>query len=133
MEDEVSQEKSILHRFADSPSFPLAMIAFGAFIALAESLFLLLQGESIENAIWPQAVRTLSWTFLLRESVVLIALFSAIFLACCIYSSIQHHRGHRLKKPIQGILFGIIGAVFASWIIFVLMDYRYIRLSLIHI
>ena len=127
MEDEVSQEKSILHRFADSPSFPLAMIAFGAFIALAESLFLLLQGESIENAIWPQAVRTLSWTFLLRESVVLIALFSAVFLACCVYSSIQHHRGHRLKKPIQGILFGIIGAVFASWIIFVLMDYRYIR------
>ena len=127
MEDEESQEKSILHRFADSPSFPLAMIAFGAFIALAESLFLLLQGESIENAIWPQAVRTLSWTFLLRESVVLIALFSAIFLACCVYSSIQHHRGQRLKKPIQGILFGIIGAVFASWIIFVLMDYRYIR------
>ena len=69
MEDEESQEKSILHRFADSPSFPLAMIAFGAFIALAESLFLLLQGESIENAIWPQAVRTLSWTFLLREKV----------------------------------------------------------------
>ena len=127
MEDEVSQEKPILHRFADSPSFPSAMIAFGAFIALAESLFLLLQGESIENAIWPQAVRTLSWTFLLRESVVLIALFSAVFLACCVYSSIQHHRGHHLKKPIQGIFFSIIGAVFASWIIFVLMDYRYIR------
>ncbi|MGB2267319.1 MAG: hypothetical protein ACPH5T_01215 [Candidatus Poseidoniaceae archaeon] len=127
MEDEVSQEKPILHRFADSPSFPSAMIAFGAFIALAESLFLLLQGESIENAIWPQAVRTLSWTFLLRESVVLVALFSAIFLACCVYSSIQHHRGHHLKKPIQGIFFSIIGAVFASWIIFVLMDYRYIR------
>lgn len=127
MEDEVSQKKTILHRFADSPSFPSAMIAFGAFIALAESLILLVQGESIENAIWPQAVRTLSWTFLLRESVVLVTLFSAIFLACCVYSSIQHHRGHRLKKPIQGILFGIIGAVFASWMIFVLMDYRYIR------
>ena len=127
MEDEVSQEKPILHRFADSPSFPSAMIAFGAFIALAESLILLVQGESIENAIWPQAVRTLSWTFLLRESVVLIALFSAVFLACCVYSSIQHHRGHHLKKPIQGIFFSIIGAVFASWIIFVLMDYRYIR------
>ncbi|MGA0380219.1 MAG: hypothetical protein ACO3NJ_05400 [Candidatus Poseidoniaceae archaeon] len=127
MEDEVSQEKSILHRFADSPSFPLAMIAFGAFVSLAESLFLLLQGESIENAIWPQAVRTLSWTFFLRERVVLIALFSAVFLACCVYSSIQHHRGHRLKNPIQGLFFGIIGAVFASWIIFVLMDYRYIR------
>ena len=127
MEDEESQEKSILHRFADSPSFPLAMIAFGAFIALAESLFLLVQGESIENAIWPQAVRTLSWTFLLRESVVLIALFSAVFLACCVYSSIQHHRGQRLNKPIQGLFFGIIGAVFSSWIIFVLMDYRYIR------
>lgn len=127
MEDEISQENSILHRFADSPSFPFAMMVLGAFIALAESLFLLLQGESIENAIWPQAVRTLSWTFLLRENVVLIALFSAAFLACCVYASIQHHRGHRLKKPIQGIFFCIIGAVFASWIIFVLMDYRYIR------
>jgi len=127
MEDAASHEKSIFHRFADSPSFPLAMMLFGAFVSFAESLLLLLQGESIENAIWPQAVRTLSWTFILRESVVLVALFSAVFLACCVYSSIQHHRGHRLNKPIQGLFFGIIGAVFASWIIFVLMDYRYIR------
>lgn len=127
MEGVDEQEKSLLHRLANSPSFPLVMIAFGAFIAWAESLLILVQGESIENAIWPQAVRTLSWTFMLRENVLLIALLSAVFLATCVYCSIQHHKGQRLTRPIQALFFALIGAVFASWIIFVLMDYRYIR------
>lgn len=127
MEEEVTQEKPLLHRFADSQQFPLAMMAFGAFIAWAESLLMLVQGESIENAIWPQAVRTLSWTFTLRENVFSVAFLSALFLGFCVYSSIQYHRGHRLNKSIQAIFFSLIGGVFASWIIFVLMDYRYIR------
>ena len=127
MEGGITQEKPLLQRFADSSQFPLAMMAFGAFVAWAESLLMLVQGESIENAIWPQAVRTLSWTFILRENVFLITFLSALFLGFCVYSSIQYHRGHRLNKSIQAILFSLIGGVFASWIIFVLMDYRYIR------
>ena len=127
MDGEATQEKPLLQRFADSPQFPLAMMAFGALVAWAESLLMLVQGESIENAIWPQAVRTLSWTFILRENVFFIAFLSALFLGFCVYSSIQYHRGHRLNKSIQGIFFSLIGGVFASWIIFVLMDYRYIR------
>lgn len=127
MEEEVTQEKPLLQRFANSPQFPLAMMAFGALIAWAESLLMLVQGESIENAIWPQAIRTLSWTFILRDNVFSIAFLSALFLGFCVYSSIQYHRGHRLNKSIQAIFFSLIGGVFASWIIFVLMDYRYIR------
>ena len=127
MDGEATQEKPLLQRFADSPQFPLAMMAFGALVAWAESLLMLVQGESIENAIWPQAVRTLSWTFILRENVFSVAFLSALFLGFCVYSSIQYHRGHRLNKSIQAIFFSLIGGVFASWIIFVLMDYRYIR------
>ena len=127
MDGVVTQEEPLLQRFADSSQFPLAMMAFGAFVAWAESLLMLVQGESIENAIWPQAVRTLSWTFILRENVFLITFLSALFLGFCVYSSIQYHRGHRLNKSIQAIFFSLIGGVFASWIIFVLMDYRYIR------
>ena len=127
MEGEATQEIPLLQRFADSSQFPLAMMAFGALIAWAESLLMLVQGESIENAIWPQAVRTLSWTFILRENVFSIAFLSALFLGFCVYSSIQYHRGHRLNKSFQAIFFSLIGGVFASWIIFVLMDYRYIR------
>ncbi len=127
MDGEASQEKPLLQRFADSPQFPLAMMALGGIVAWAESLLMLVQGESIENAIWPQAVRTLSWTFILRENVFFIAFLSALFLGFCVYSSIQYHRGHRLNKSIQAIFFSLIGGVFASWIIFVLMDYRYIR------
>ena len=127
MDGEATQEKPLLQRFADSPQFPLAMMAFGALVAWAESLLMLVQGESIENAIWPQAVRTLSWTFTLRENVFSVAFLSALFLGFCVYSSIQYHRGHRLNKSIQAIFFSLIGGVFASWIIFVLMDYRYIR------
>ena len=127
MEEEVAQEEPLLKRFADSSQFPFTMLVFGAFVALIESLLMIVQGESIENAIWPQAVRTLSWTFILRENVFSIALLSTLFLGFCVYSSIQFHKGHRLNKPIQAIFFSLIGAVFASWIIFVLMDYRYIR------
>ncbi|MAY04292.1 MAG: hypothetical protein CMB25_01645 [Euryarchaeota archaeon] len=127
MEEENTQSVSILQRYVSSSSFPAMMIAFGAFIAMAESLLILVQGESIENAVWPQAVRTLSWTFVLRENVALITILSALFLGFCVYSSIQQHRGRRLSKPIQGLFFSLIGAVMASWIIFVLMDYRYIR------
>ena len=127
MEEGISQEVSLFERWSSSQSFPSAMIALGATVALAESLLILIQGESIENAVWPQAVRTLSWTFALRESVTLIALFSALFLGFCVYSSFQNHRGRHLAKPLQAVFFGLIGAVFASWIIFVLMDYRYLR------
>ena len=79
MDGVVTQEEPLLQRFADSSQFPLAMMAFGAFVAWAESLLMLVQGESIENAIWPQAVRTLSWTFILRENVFVIAFLSALF------------------------------------------------------
>ena len=98
MEEEESTDVSFFHRFASSSKFPATMIAFGAFIAMAESLLMLIQGQSIENAVWPQAVRTLSWTFLLRENVGLIALLSALFLGLCVYASIQHHRGRFLPK-----------------------------------
>ena len=127
MEGVETRQKSSFLRFVDSPQFPFAMLAFGALLAWAESLLMLVQGESIENAIWPQAVRTLSWTFILRDNVFSIALLSALFLAFCVYSSIKYHKGHRLAKPAQAIFFSLIGAVLASWVIFVLMDYRYIR------
>ena len=113
MEQEDSTEIFVLHRFASSPAFPAVMIALGAFIALAESVLMLIQGESIENAIWPQAIRTLSWTFILRENVAIITFLSAVFLTFCVYSSIQHHRGNRLSRPIQGLFFCMIGAVLA--------------------
>ena len=125
MEDEESQEKSILHRFADSPSFPLAMIAFGAFIALAESLFLLLQVNPSKMRFGHRPFDTFL-TFLLRK-----CRSHCTFLCnlprmlCLLIDSTSSWPAS--QKPIQGILFGIIGAVFASWIIFVLMDYRYIR------
>ena len=72
MEQEDSAEIFVLHRFASSPAFPAVMIASGAFVALAESVLMLIKGEYIENAIWPQAIRPLSWTFILRENVAII-------------------------------------------------------------
>ena len=47
MEQEDSAEIFVLHRFASSPAFPAVMIAFGAIVALAESVLMLIQGESI--------------------------------------------------------------------------------------
>ena len=127
MDEEEPQESSIFQKFASSPWFAPTMIGTGAFAAMAESLLLLLQGQSIENAVWPQAIRTLSWTLVLREHVSLIAGFSAVFIGLCIYASIQKFRGRSLSTIPRAASFCLIGAVISSWIIFVLMDYRYIR------
>ena len=73
MEDETKETFALYHRVIQSPLLYPAAIILGAIIALAESIYLLLLGEPVQNAIWPQAIRTLAWTFFLRQHIAAIA------------------------------------------------------------
>ncbi|MDB2334007.1 hypothetical protein N9V30_03540, partial [Candidatus Poseidoniales archaeon] len=117
MEDEAKETLTLYQRVLQSSFLhPIALI-LGAVIALSESIYLLLLGEPIQNAIWPQAIRTLAWTFFLRQHIATIAIFSALILAASVWAALRKQKGTDLH-PLSVIgLMSLIGAVLASWII----------------
>jgi hypothetical protein len=127
MEDETKETLGLYQRVVQSPFLHPAALVLGAMIALAESIYLLLLGEPVQNAIWPQAIRTLAWTFFLRQHIAAIAIVSALILASSIWIALRKQKGTDLHPLAIFGLMMLIGAVFASWIIFLLMDIRYIR------
>ena len=127
MEDVIEEKFSLSQKVLNSPFLHPTALVLGAVIALSESIYLLLLGEPIQNAIWPQAIRTLAWTFFLRQHIATITVLSAIILALSIWVAIRKQRGVQLHPLAIVCLLMLIGAVFASWIIFLLMDIRYIR------
>ena len=127
MEDANREEFSLYQRVLDSPFLHPTALLLGAVIALSESFYLLLLGEPIQNAIWPQAIRTLAWTFFLRQHIATIAILSALILTLSIWVAIRKQRGTHLHPLAIVCLLMLIGAVLASWVIFLLMDIRYIR------
>ena len=127
MEDVIEEKSSLFQRVLNSPFLHPTALVLGAVIALSESIYLLLLGEPVQNAIWPQAIRTLAWTFFLRQHIATITVLSAIILALTIWVAIRKQRGVQLHPLAIVCLLMLIGAVFASWIIFLLMDIRYIR------
>ncbi|RPG78557.1 MAG: sulfite exporter TauE/SafE family protein [Euryarchaeota archaeon TMED117] len=127
MEDGIEEKSSLFQRVLNSPFLHPTALVLGAVIALSESIYLLLLGEPIQNAIWPQAIRTLAWTFFLRQHIATITVLSAIILALSIWVAIRKQKGVQLHPLAIVCLLMLIGAVFASWIIFLLMDIRYIR------
>lgn len=127
MEDEAIKTLTLYQRVLQSPFLHPVALILGAVIALSESIYLLLLGEPIQNAIWPQAIRTLAWTFFLRQHIATIAIFSALILAASVWVALRKRKGTDLH-PLSVIgLMCLIGAILASWIIFLLMDIRYIR------
>ena len=127
MEDGIEEKSSLFQRVLNSPFLHPTALVLGAVIALSESIYLLLLGEPIQNAIWPQAIRTLAWTFFLRQHIATITVLSAIILALSIWVAIRKQKGVQLHPLAIVCLLMLIGAIFASWIIFLLMDIRYIR------
>ncbi|MCH1442500.1 MAG: hypothetical protein L7U53_01375 [Candidatus Poseidoniaceae archaeon] len=127
MEDEVGETLTLYQRVLQSPFLHPVALFLGAVISLSESIYLLLLGEPIQNAIWPQAIRTLAWTFFLRQHITTIAILSALTLAASIWIALRKQKGTDIHPLAVIGLMSLIGFVFASWIIFLLMDIRYIR------
>ena len=93
MEDEAIERLTLYQRFLQSPFLHPVALMLGAVIALSESIYLLLLGEPIQNAIWPQAIRTLAWTFFLRQHIATIAIFSALILAASVWVALRKRKG----------------------------------------
>ncbi|RJU98269.1 MAG: hypothetical protein DWC00_00055, partial [Candidatus Poseidoniales archaeon] len=93
MEDEVEETLTLYQRVLQSPFLHPFALFLGAVIALSESIYLLLLGEPIQNAIWPQAIRTLAWSFFLRQHITTIAILSALTLAASIWIALRKQKG----------------------------------------
>ena len=64
-----------------------ALFAFGILVSIAESLYMLILGNTLENAVWPIAIRTLEWTLYLRNNLGFVTMLSGIVLAYSLYFS----------------------------------------------
>ena len=50
---------SAISRFVKAPLMGLFLFLFGVIVALFETIYLLILGNTLENAVWPLAIRTL--------------------------------------------------------------------------
>ena len=127
MERAVDSEQSVLAKFVQAPIFPMAIFSLGAIIAIIETIYLLILGNSLENAVWPIAIRTLEITFLLRQNVPSVALLCAIVLSLGLWLMIRGQQEKYIPAWIRHVLVFFSGFIFGSYAVFVIMDIRYLR------
>ena len=53
----------------------LLLFFCGVVLSLLETIYMLILGNTLENAVWPLAIRTLELTFFLRENMPLVTIF----------------------------------------------------------
>ncbi|MGB0474987.1 MAG: hypothetical protein ACPGK2_04025, partial [Candidatus Poseidoniaceae archaeon] len=127
MEKTVSVFKSSLLKFTNKPYFPLALFLTGVIVALIETIYLLLLGNSLENAVWPLAIRNLELTFTLRESVPSVAVLCALILSIGLWLMIRRQQKKSIPNWIGYVLVFISGLILGLYAVFVIMDLRYLR------
>ena len=127
MEKTVSVIKSSLLKFTDKPYFPLVLFLTGVIVALIETIYLLLLGNSLENAVWPLAIRNLELTFTLRESVPSVAVLCALILSIGLWLMIRRQQKKSIPNWVGYVLVFISGLILGLYAVFVIMDLRYLR------
>ena len=127
MEETVSVFKSSLLKFTNKPYFPLALFLTGVIVALIETIYLLLLGNSLENAVWPLAIRNLELTFTLRESVPSVAVLCALILSIGLWLMIRRQQKKSIPNWVGYVLVFISGLILGLYAVFVIMDLRYLR------
>ncbi|MCH2648280.1 MAG: hypothetical protein MKZ57_00530 [Candidatus Poseidoniaceae archaeon] len=127
MERATNKEKSGLAKFIQSPIFPILIFSFGAIIAIIETIYLLILGNSLENAVWPIAIRTLEITLILRKSVPSVTLLCAIILSLGLWLMIRGQQKKYIPAWVKHVLVFFSGLIFGLYAVFVIMDIRYLR------
>ena len=127
MERATNKEKSGLAKFIQSPIFPILIFSFGAIIAIIETIYLLILGNSLENAVWPIAIRTLEITLILRKSVPSVTLLCAIILSLGLWLMIRGQQKKYIPAWVKHVLVFFFGLIFGLYAVFVIMDIRYLR------
>ena len=69
---------SAISRFVKAPASALVLFFVGVIVALFETIYLLILGNTLENAVWPLAIRTLDWTMVMRDNVPTVAIFAGL-------------------------------------------------------
>ena len=93
----------------------------GFFLVLLEPIILLLGGDDIGGALWPHAIRALSWSFILRELHLMIFAISIVITGLVI---LKRDWKNDWKRRIVSLS---IGAIMGLILIFLLLDIAYLR------
>ena len=127
MDNGAEAANSAISRFVKSPLLGLFLFLFGVIVALFETIYLLILGNTLENAVWPLAIRTLEWTMVLRNNVPAVTTFAGLILAASMWLMVRRQQ----NKPINaGFAYAAIicsGFIIGSYAVFVIMDLRYLR------
>ena len=112
------------------PMHRLSLIALGAGVSAILVLWTLivgmLGGESLADAFWPYAVRSLEWTYELRESRLLILPFGTLLIAVSIWNA--RERGPNISIPVRTLIASAVGTACLLLIgIHLLLDIAYYR------
>ena len=118
---------STFSRFTKSPFFGLFLFLFGVIIALFEMIYLLILGNTLENSVWPLAIRTLEWTMVLRDNVPVVAIFSGLILATSMWLMVRKQQNKPINSVFACIAIICSGFIIGSYGVFIIMDLRYLR------
>ena len=111
----------------EKPFFPLVLFILGMITALIETIYLLILGNSLENAVWPLAIRNLEYTFVLRKSVPSVAILCGLILSVGLWLMIRKQQQKSIPNWIAYLLIFISGLIIGLYAVFVIMDLRYLR------
>lgn len=104
----------------------LIILALGVIVAYAEFLFRLMTGNNVVDAIWPHAVRSLSWTMSFRDSPS--TLFAVLLSMAGITSWVCRRHPQRLKsRRVRFSLLLAVGVLLGLISLHFLMDVFYLR------
>lgn len=126
VEQPVSSDRLEFKREGSSTVRNVLVLAFGAILAYTEFVFGLLSGDNVVDAIWPHAVRSLSWTMTFRDSPS--TLFAALLSLAGLTSWVRRRHAHRLESnTARTLLLLAIGFVVGLISLHFLMDVFYLR------
>ena len=126
--DQVSPDiVSRLTKLTSKSFFPPLLFVSGVLVALVETIYLLILGNSLENAVWPLAIRNLELTFTLRKSVPTVAILCAVILTLGLWLMIRRQQQKSIPNWVGNFLIFISGVILGLYAVFVVMDLRYLR------
>ncbi len=120
-------EDSLLSRIKQSKYLPTWIFSLALIVALSETIFLLILGNSLENSVWPLAIRTLEWTMVLRDNIEIVTVISSIILSLGLWLMMRRQNEKPISIWVNYLAIFISGFVIGNYIIFVIMDLRYLR------
>ena len=122
-------DEQLLDHSSQANKSGLSVLIFfaGIVVALIETIYLLILGNSVENAVWPLAIRTLELTFTLRANMPIVTLVCASLTALGLWLMIRRQREKLVPQWAGHLMVFVSGIIIGSYAVFIIMDIRYLR------